>query len=224
MSGRFFSTPLLVAAVMLSQLGLPSRRVYAGVLAVIAALGLFMPRSSLVSSLHYGTGTNKLEVLYHGIADHRAQNYLFTGLMADRKEDAGSKHSGENWIWDERSVEYIVRGPAGQQVYQWGPNVHLVDRNGLVDPLLARIPVIEKRRQGHFWRVVPDGYLESLESGENKIADLDLAEYYQHLSLIIHGPIFSRERMLEIWRFNIGYYDKYMMNYAARIENELSGD
>jgi arabinofuranosyltransferase len=220
MSGRFLSVPLIIATVLLLEIRLSTNSLYYGAIAIVAALGLMMPRSPLVSPLDYGRGITKPEILYKGIADHRAENYPFTGVMAQRKEDAGSRHASKEWTYSARQVAYTVRGPAGQQVYQWGPNVHVVDRNGLVDALIARIPHTESRRPGHFWRVIPEGYLESLESGENLIADPDLAVYYEHLSLVIHGPVFSRDRLQEIWRFNTGYYDEYMIGYVTRLEGE----
>lgn len=218
MSGRFLSVPLITAAVLLLEIDLPTNSLYYGAIAIVAALGLMMPRSPLLSPLDYGSGITKPEILYKGIADHRAENYMFTGLMAERKEDAGSRHASKEWTYSAKQMAYTTRGPAGQQVYQWGPNVHVVDRNGLVDALIARIPHTESRRPGHFWRVIPDGYLESLESGENLIADPDLAVYYDHLSPVIHGPVFSRDRLREIWRFNTGFYNEYMAEYVAGLE------
>jgi len=220
MSGRFFSTPLIVAAILLLELEISPNRYVLWAVVLVLVLGAFMPRSPLTSPLDYGSDTTKANLLFKGIADHRAQNYLFTGLLAQRKDNAGSRHSGEEWTYNPRQVSYIVRGPAGQQVYQWGPNVHVVDRNGLVDALIARIPQIDKRRPGHFWRVIPEGYMDSLEGGENLIANPDLAHYYDHLLLVIRGPLFSRERLQEIWRFNTGYYDDYMSRYAESLPDE----
>ena len=220
MSGRFFSTPLIVAATLLLELELAPNRYVFGAVVLVLVLGAFIPRSPLTSPLDYGSNTTKANLLFKGIADHRAENYQFTGLLAQRKESAGSRHSGEEWTYNPRQVSYVARGPAGQQVYQWGPNVHVVDRNGLVDALIARIPKVDKHRPGHFWRVTPEGYMETLEGGENVIADPDLAYYYDHLSLVIHGPLFSRERLQEIWRFNTGYYDDYMSRYVESLPDE----
>lgn len=140
------------------------------------------------------------------------------GVLQQRKEDVGSRHAGKEWTCSARQVAYLVRRPAGQQVYQWGPNVHPVDRNGLVDALIARTPHTENRRPGHFWRIISEGYLESLESGENQVVDPDLATYYDHLLLVIHGPVFSRDRLREIWRFNTGYDDANMARYVASLK------
>ena len=38
--------------------------------------------------------------------------------------------------------------------------------------------------------MVPDGYLETLESGENQFEDADLGMYYEDLRLVTQGPLF----------------------------------
>jgi hypothetical protein len=43
-----------------------------------------------------------------------------------------------------------------------------------------------------------------------------LREYYQKLSILIHSKkLFSKERLLTIWRFNTGYYDYLLNAYLA---------
>jgi arabinofuranosyltransferase len=59
-------------------------------------------------------------------------------------------------------------------------------------------------RVGHFTRVLPDGYLETLTSGQNKIADRNLAATYDRLSLITRGGLLDRNRLIEIWKINVG--------------------
>ena len=41
---------------------------------------------------------------------------------------------------------------------------------------------------GHYFRDIPDGYLETLASGTNRIADPALHEYYDRLRDVIEGP------------------------------------
>ena len=85
----------------------------------------------------------------------------------------------------------------------------------LPDALLARLPIAgEKTWQiGHFRRKIPDGYLETLQSGKNQIADPNLAAYYDRLSVAIKGDVFAEGRLLEIWRLNTGYYDGWLKAY-----------
>ena len=73
-------------------------------------------------------------------------------------------------VVDEKNVGFIG--------YFAGPTVHIVDRYALADPLLARQPASspEKWRIGHFERDVPAGYIQTLRTGVNQIADSSLAE------------------------------------------------
>jgi arabinofuranosyltransferase len=93
--------------------------------------------------------------------------------------------------------------------YFAGPQVHIVDKLGITEPLLARLPmkVIPKWRVGHYPREVPLGYLETLESGQNQIADRHLGEYYDKLALITRGPLWDPARWQAIWKMNTGQYD-----------------
>jgi arabinofuranosyltransferase len=60
---------------------------------------------------------------------------------------------------------------------------------------------------GHYFRDIPEGYIETLISGENKIVDGNLSLYYSKLEILITGPVFNRERFVEIWKFNTGQYN-----------------
>ena len=77
------------------------------------------------------------------------------------------------------------------------------------NPLLARLLPYEKERWliGHFDRRIPAGYLETLASGRIQFEDADLGRFYEHLSLILRGDLFDRERLRTILRMNRGAYD-----------------
>lgn len=95
----------------------------------------------------------------------------------------------------------------GCAVYKVHNAAHLIDPYGLGDALIARLPSeIVFPRIGHVPRNIPDGYAESLESGENRIANPKIHEFYDHLKIVISGDLFSMERLREIYRFNTGYY------------------
>ena len=118
--------------------------------------------------------------------------------------------------WAAQGLELRAQGPAvvehgnvGFLGYYAGPDVHIIDRNGLTDPLLARLPVRDPAdwRIGHFRRNVPDGYIETLRSGQNQIHDPALAAYYDALVTITRGPLWDGARWRAIWRMNTGFYD-----------------
>jgi hypothetical protein len=109
----------------------------------------------------------------------------------------------------------VARGSVGFYGYYAGPQVHVVDLLGLADPLLARLPPTSRNwRIGHYGRTVPDGYVESLATGENYIEDDELAVYYEKLASVIRGDLFDPQRWVDVWRLNTGAYDGYRDAYA----------
>jgi arabinofuranosyltransferase len=95
------------------------------------------------------------------------------------------------------------------------PNAHVLEAWALADPLLAHLPVADPLgwRIGHFTRTIPDGYIETLESGRNQILNPDLAAYYDRLALVVKGDIFAPGRLAEILRLNTGYYNDLIQKY-----------
>ena len=60
-----------------------------------------------------------------------------------------------------------------------------------------------------------DGYLETLETGTNRLTDPDLAAYYERLREIVADPLWSRHRLLTLVRFLAGRYAQYLDRYVA---------
>ena len=212
MSGRFITASLVVSALLLIRLlrDLAPRWKYAAVGAV-AVLGLFATPPNFILDLNQPRFTDR--DLVTGINDERAYYYPISGLM-NYRFGRDIPFSGEGWVEhgkalresgksvvDEKNVGFIG--------YFAGPRVHIVDLYALCDPLLARLPVTspKKWRIGHYERAVPDGYLATLRTGENQIADPNLAAYYDQLALIVRGPLFSRARLIAIWKMNTGQFD-----------------
>jgi arabinofuranosyltransferase len=102
-----------------------------------------------------------------------------------------------------------------------GPTVHVIDSYALADPLLARIPAryTPDWRIGHFTRIIPAGYPQSAASGNNQLQDVDLAVYYDALTRVIRGPLWSRERWKTIVAMNLGHYDHLIDARAYRYPN-----
>ena len=67
-------------------------------------------------------------------------------------------------------------------------------------------------RIGHLERYIPDGYLETLLTGENMLKDENIAAYYDKIRLITRGPLFTRERWKAILNMNLGRYD-YLIDW-----------
>ena len=80
-----------------------------------------------------------------------------------------------------------------------------------------------KWRIGHFPRSLPDGYLETLASNENKISNPDLAQFYDKLSVLTRDPVFSIQRFKEILMMNWGSYDELLQRYDERVRDYRPG-
>jgi hypothetical protein len=91
----------------------------------------------------------------------------------------------------------------------------LIDPYALADPLLARMPPLDPQgfKPGHAEREVPPGYLEARASGDTSGMDPALAEYYEHLRLVVAAPLFDAARWRSIVGFHLGEYDSLLARY-----------
>jgi arabinofuranosyltransferase len=220
MSGRFFTASLLVSALLLIRLlrDLAPRWKYAAV-GVVVVLGLFAKPPNFILDLNQPRFTE--HDLLTGINDERAYYYPISGLM-NYQPGKEIPFSGEGWVEHGRALRdngksVVDEKNVGFIGYFAGPAVHIVDLYALCDPLLARRPASSvalssskgpgKWRIGHYEREVPAGYLQTLRTGVNQIRDPNLAAYYDQLALIVRGPLFSRARLIAIWKMNTGQFD-----------------
>jgi arabinofuranosyltransferase len=212
MSGRFLAAPLLVAVVILCNLEL-RRGAYLAAVSLAVLVGLLSPRPVLLAGFDYAPPESSVfsAIDAQGIADERAFYYPATGFLSVGRRSHFPSHEWalQGLAAREQPVRVVVRDPLGMYGFMVGPGQHLVDTYALADPLLARLPVKDPLdwRVGHYRRRIPDGYLATLETGRNQIADPSLAAYYDALSLITRGPLWSGERLAAIWRMNTGQYD-----------------
>jgi arabinofuranosyltransferase len=223
MSGRFLAAPFFVAVMLLCSARAPeSRTARLGLFAAAAGLlvlAVSRPLCPIRSGRNYGRDPNDTIDL-RGIADERRFYYAYTGLL---REDPSKTPLNHPW-----ALEGFEARKAGVSVQRWravglrgfaaGPGVYVLDQVALADPLLARLPARQDRpwRIGHFERVIPDGYLETLTSGENVLVDRRLASYYDHIRTVVRGPLFGRERFAAIWNLNLGRYDELIDVEAYR--------
>ncbi len=217
MSGRFFALPLL-AGVILQMRTFPSVSVSKKSLLAggVILLG-FLAHSP--TQLNTPKSPDKA-ISRSGIADERSYYFNDSGLVhVDRHASIIPNHpwGRDGLALQERggvSLEYSI----GYLGYFAGPEVHIVDQYALADPLLARLPIPDPKnwRIGHYIREVPQGYVESLETGRNLLADPDLARYYDKLKLIITGEIFNPKRLKAILEMHLGKYDPWIERYIQR--------
>jgi arabinofuranosyltransferase len=118
--------------------------------------------------------------------------------------------------------------------YGWyaGASLHVLDIYGLGDPLLSRLPAVRPDpllgrfaprlaglgwRQGHFIRRIPEGYVATLLSGENRLHDVDLASYWADVALATRAPLLSPGRAAAIARLVRGQSDPRLVRARERI-------
>jgi arabinofuranosyltransferase len=214
MSGRFLTAPLLCAVIIISQTPYKNLKlIWAPCLCLALVLGLTNPYCPVYSDKSYVNKT----IDEYGIADERGFYFPVCGMLNADKEDyipkVGWADDGLMLRWYGPSIH--VDGYMGLMGFCAGPEVHLVDFHALTDPLLARmhIPNPDFWRIGHFYRIVPAGYIETIINGKDCFADKNLGQYYEKLSIIIRGDIFDPERLKEIWNFNTGKYDYLLSKY-----------
>ena len=235
MSGRFLSAPLLAGTILLTRLPSGFRKAMRlPAFAAVLLLGLGSPHPSFLTSADYGNDY-KLQVesvLKKGVSDERAFYYQVTGLL---REDPDTPLPSPRQVWvaeamrvREEGPRVVVRNSVGLFAFTAGPGVHVVDELGLGDPLLARLPPAWRPhwRIGHFFRVVPEGYVGTLTSGQNQLADRRLAEYYDKLSLITRGRLMDPKRLATIVEMNLGRYDSLIdterYRYPGMLRKDLS--
>lgn len=156
------------------------------------------------------------------VADERAYYSPTTGLLAYFNTKDGDYEGVVTKTFNTVEVEEMLsretpggelkRGASGILVYYYLEGVHVYDAYGLADAFLARLQATydDHWRIGHMQREIPAGYEETVITGENCIEDEKLHEFYDALSIVIKGDLWSVERFKTIWRMNTGYYSKLL--------------
>lgn len=197
MEGRFFTVPLLAAAIIVSRFKLEKNQLIP-LGAFLCSLGIFTLHSTLFSGPHY---TDRPIDYYDGIADFRGVYNQSFGLLRAPK----GTFSTPDWS-EGKNTEGVMCGHLGYASIFGGPNLHLVDICALADPLLARLPAKydPSWKIGHFVRQLPAGYLDSLKLNKNVVKDPKTKAYYDTIRTITRGNLNSEERFRDIFHMNLG--------------------
>ncbi len=218
MSGRFFSVPLVLSLGMLASMdGIRTPAyLWAGLAAII--VGLTVPHSTFSNYPPPGIKDFSVFVYADQVIDERASYYERTGLLSEDKYYIKILYPRpRRWKFDLSQYEVKMLNDLGMKGYSAGPSVHVYDMYALSDPLLARIPSNPRNSApGHNARPIPEGYLETLWSGENQIEDPAIRLYYSKLETIIKGDLWSLMRLNEIFNMNLGRYDYLIDDYLQR--------
>ena len=227
MRGRMFTAPLFVTMLLVVAITTEewtARRVEPRTL-VMGALGLLLV-ANLGGLFYEGMSWNSYNPL--GVLDDKRIYYQSTNLPLNLRLGVleKSERVQAGLAYKAAGESPIVYPGIGLRGYYAGPSVHVVDPLALADALLARLPALNNPewRIGHVWRYVPEGYLETVRTGVNVIEDRDLATYYDKLSLVIKGPLWTRQRWAEIIALNRGAYDHLIDTEHYRYEVEEQYD
>ncbi|MCX8093919.1 MAG: hypothetical protein N3E50_07140 [Candidatus Goldbacteria bacterium] len=223
MSGRLFTVPFLISICIISQNQIfdENKKLWLFSILFIISLGIFT-RPCL--PLFYNGYLNYIYPYKNIVADEITYYYEYSSLYKKIKNGflPENKWAKEGKELRQKNEKFIFT-PYGIGVYGYnaGPSVYIFDQMALADPLLSRLPAYIYSRIGHFKRIVPEGYLQTLNLGKNLIVDKNLAEFYDKLSIIIRGPIFSKQRFIEIIKMNLGFYNHLLKKYSATIKEIL---
>jgi arabinofuranosyltransferase len=205
MSGRFLAAPGLIAVWLMVRAQRVAETEWRPVLVVLALAVVASPLLPIRSTSSY----NAAEPL-NGIVDERGVYFQGWSLLkADRL--AFAEPEWPRWNGS-ATPEYVLDtcGLMGADGLSWGPRTYMLDECALADPLLARLPAAWNVdwRPGHFRRMIPDGYRESVTRDTNELRDPQLAEYYGALRTVVRSrSLWSAERLGTIWSMNTGTFD-----------------
>jgi len=216
MAGRFLTIPLIASIGIVINRRLTAAPVYFISIAAVILLGMTSPYPTLTSNDKFGEGRQDFMDRW-GITDERAARYQGAGLLKTTSHLVMPNNTlVQKGIEIKRSGQTVYETCAiGYAGFYAGRGVYIMDHYGLSDSLLARLKPRSKAYwfMAQFTRFVPDGYIDTITSGENKIANKDLATYYDKLSLVISGRLTDPRRLVEIWKLNFGYYNNLIAAY-----------
>ena len=206
MTGRFIAVPVFAAVLLIGRFLTAPKAVWGTALVVLAVMGTTAAHLTLWSNSRYGDAAPKPS----GIVDERAVYFHDRSLVLAKRgtfrdPDWPRAHGGPM-----RANVVNTCGLMGAAGIDFGPYIHLLDECALADPLLARLPAVfnPEWRTGHYRRMIPAGYSESLAASENRLQDSGLRSYYEHLRVITRSDaLWSRDRLRTIAAMNAGQYD-----------------
>jgi tetratricopeptide (TPR) repeat protein len=221
---------------------LSNERYKYGIVAGLIAFILLIPRSSVMSGADYtDAGSTFLEE--RGIQDERGFYYKDASLWRAIKGEEMPNHSQvkaaegfKKW----RQTLYLG-GAVGFFGYYVGPSVYVLDVYCLADPFRSRLNVAQhdvifgeayKRaykkdpsrswRVGHYLRPIPSGYTLSILEQQNLIDDPNLNNYYAIICNLTRRDIFSKNRLTNIYKMNLGFYDDLIKQYKNQPYDEIT--
>lgn len=234
MVGRFFSTPLIISVVLLTESLIAFRNAGAPTESS-THLRLISSREGLLSLAFVGAFLVSLAmpdfvlgkpakptIWKFGGLDMQAHSWNFrlrSGLMPEGFEAAGMRSIRKSLAAPETETVVEWNSSAGGFGFYSGPSFGMIDPYGLVDPLLCRLPA-ENYNPGHYFRKTPDGYEHARCTGETSRMNPHLREYYEKVRFVKSGPLFSPSRISAAVAYATGGDERLIEAYVA----DMAGD
>jgi len=224
MEGRFFSTPFVVAVVLLAESVLTMQQQAASattsdVLPRTICIGVMAGflSSICMPDLILGPPHVKDPMWKYGICDihtHQWNFYLKTWSHTQRGlDDRGMTIQRKALEVPSTESFFEYNGAAGVNGFYSGPSYGMIDAYGLVDPVMSRLPA-GNYMPGHFYRIAPAGYEKARRTGDTSELEPALRSYYEIMRTVKSGPLFSADRIAAAVTFATGSYDHYVRDYA----------
>lgn len=212
MSGRFLLPAFVISLGLCalaaanwsgSRIGLPL---------AVAAMCAILPRSPIVELLWPTAASDYADIYSPGhLSDERVQ---FQGALSWRalvryRRDDQPYRTADGQAFAAASADGLpVIGAAssiGWIGYEAGPNVHLIDPLGLSDAFLARLQTATRTfSPGHNARDLPFGYMAAVGCDAPDRIDSRLAPALRQVDIMVRGPLFAADRLLNIPAFSLG--------------------
>lgn len=164
------------------------------------------------------------------ISDERSGYFKYTSLYNNVLSYLSTGKLDIRNAWNEAGIDEIREGNydggilimvPGISIY-YNSDLYLNDLYALGDPFLSKLPAVREDnwRIGHMWREAPVGYTDTVITGENKIVNEDLYQYYEIIKKITRGSIFDKDRLKTVVDFNLGKYDYLIENYRNTLDED----
>jgi arabinofuranosyltransferase len=231
MLGRFYSTPVIIAVVLLAE-----SLIVLGDAVPVGDAGDSEPatrlsttaRAGLLSIAFIGTGlvsraapdfllgkasTPKMNMWKFGGLDMQAHHWnyrLRSGRVFEGWVNKGALAARASLSVPEGESYVVLSDSAGGNAFYSGPSYGIIDPYGLVDPLLCRLPAYDYS-PGHYYRKTPDGYEQSRRAGDSSLTNPSLREYYEKVRFVKSGPLFEPSRIGAAFAYASGA-DEYLVD------------
>jgi arabinofuranosyltransferase len=225
MSGRFFSVPFLLSTILL--LNIYNKTELYKILTIFVLVIII---SSPFSPIRITMWFDHKFTDHYGIADEKGYYYQRSSLLNSLNYNDMSDNIRTKIDTNKKNL--TVSETIGYSSFYLNKDIYIIDRLGLADPLLSKLPVPcpkqwnlssdhSRWRIGHFTRSIPKGYKDSIRAKKNLIKDPNLKIFYDKLLIITRGNIFDYERLKNIYLINTGAFHHLLESYLANRENNI---